>query len=62
MILLGIQGTITKDQQIRALHVYMDELDIPMAKPLFMNLYGGKMEENHFSLGIRMWSVPEKLT
>jgi len=60
MILLGIQGTIPKEQQIKALHIYIDELDILMAKPLLMSLYASKMEEDHeFPLGIQMCLVPK---
>jgi len=47
MIILGTQGTILKEQPIRALHVYIDELDVMMAKPLLMSLYVSKMEEDH---------------
>jgi len=49
MIILGTQGTILKEQPIRALHVYIDELDVMMAKPLLMSLYASKMEEDHES-------------
>jgi len=60
MILLGTQGTVPDDQKIKALHVYMDELDVPMAKPLLMQLYASKTNEGHkFPLGIHMCLVPE---
>jgi len=60
MILHSTQGTILKEQQIKALHIYVNELGMPMAKPLLMNLYASKMEEDHnFALGIQMHLVPE---
>ena len=60
MILLGTQGTVPENKKIKALHVYVDELDVPMAKPLLMRLYASKTEEGHaFPLGIRMRLVPE---
>jgi len=60
MILLGTQGLVPDDQKIKALHVYVDELNVPMAKPLLMQLYAHKTAEGHkFLLGIRMHLVPE---
>jgi len=37
-ISIGSQGHIPKDQQVKALHIYVDELDVNMAKPLLMAL------------------------
>jgi len=55
MILLGRQSSISKDQQVKALHVYVDNLDVLMAKLLLMDLYASKTKENHeFLLGICM--------
>jgi len=52
---MGLQGSIPKEQQIRALHIFVDELDIQLAKPLLMDLYTSKMAEVHeFPLGIQM--------
>jgi len=38
----GSQGSIPKDQQVKALHVLVDELDVNLAKPLIMALYSSK--------------------
>jgi len=60
MISHGSQGAIPKDQQVRALHVLVDELDVPMAKPLILALYTSKPSVGHqFPLHIRMRIVPE---
>jgi len=60
MILLGTQGMVPDDQKIKALHVYTDKLDAPMAKPLLMQLYTSKTAEGHeFPLGIQMCLVLE---
>ncbi len=60
MILLGTQGSVLENKKIKALHVYVDELDVSMAKPLLMWLYGSKTAEGHeFPLGICMHIVPE---
>jgi len=60
MIGMGAQGSIPKDQQVKALHILVDELDMPRAKPLLMGLYSNKLEAGHtFPLGIRMRLVPE---
>jgi len=56
----GSQGSIPKDQQVKALHVLVDELDATMAKPLIMALYTSKPPLGHqFPLHIRMRIVPE---
>jgi len=60
MISLGMQGKIAKENQVRTLHVYVDELDVPEAKPCLMALYEGNASINHqFPLHIHMWLVPE---
>jgi len=60
MILLGTQGTVLDDQKIKALHVYVDKLDVPMAKPLLLQVYASKTAKDHeFPLGIQMRLVPE---
>ena len=33
MISLGTQGKIPKENQVRALHIYVDEMDVAVAKP-----------------------------
>jgi len=60
MISMGAQGSIPKDQQVKALHLYVDELDAMLAKPLLMNLYTSKPAPCHsFPLHICMHLVPE---
>jgi len=60
MISMGAQGSIPKDQQVKALHLYVDELDAMLAKPLLMNLYTSKPAPGHsFPLHICMHLVPE---
>jgi len=60
MISHGSQGAIPKDQQVKALHVLVDELDVNMAKPLLTVLYTSNPKDNHkFPLHIRMQLVPE---
>jgi len=59
-ISIGSQGPIPKDQQVKALHIYVDKLDVNMAKPLLMALYTSKTSPEHqFPLHIRMRLVPE---
>jgi len=60
MILLGTQGSVLENKKIKVLHVYIDKLEILMAKPLLMWLYASKTAEGHeFPLGIHMHLVPE---
>jgi len=60
MISHGSQGAIPKEQQVKALHVLLDELDILMAKPLITALYTNNPSANHqFPLHIWMRLVPE---
>jgi len=33
MISMGTQGSVPKEQQVKALHLYVDELDATVAKP-----------------------------
>jgi len=40
-------GVGMNDQKIKALHIYIDKLDMPMAKPLLMQLYVSKTAEDH---------------
>jgi len=39
MISLGTQGAIPKENQVRALHMYVDKMDANMAKPLLLQVY-----------------------
>jgi len=60
MISMGAQGSIPKAQQVKALHLYVDELDTTLAKPLLMELYTNKSAPGHaFLLHIQMQLVPE---
>jgi len=60
MISIGTQGSIPQEQQVKALHLYIDKLDAAQAKPLLMNLYTSKPELGHnFPLQIQMQLVPE---
>jgi len=59
MISHGLQGTIPKEQ-VKALHVLVDKLDVHMAKPLLTALYTSQpMEDHKFPLHVRMQLVPE---
>ncbi len=33
MISMGMQGSVPKDQQVKALHLYVDELNATITKP-----------------------------
>jgi len=60
MISRGSQDSIPKNQQVKALHILVDELDIPMVKPLILTLYTSKPGANHkFLLHIWMRIVLE---
>jgi len=60
MISLGTQGKIPKENQVRALHVYVDEMDTEAAKLRLTDLYEGNASIGHmFPLHIRMRLVPE---
>jgi len=53
-------GSILKEQQIKTLHIYVNELDMTLAKPLLMQVYASKMAKDHeFLLGIWMQLVSE---
>jgi len=57
---MGMQGSVPKEQQVKALHLYVDELDVAMAKPCLMEVYTSKPPPGHtFPLHIRMRLVPE---
>jgi len=60
MISLGTLGKIPKENQVQALHVYVDEMDIDAAKPCLTALYEGNASIGHmFPLHIQMRLVPE---
>jgi len=60
MISQGLQGAIPKNMQVKALYMLVDELDVPMAKPLLMALYTSKLSEDHqFPLHVCMRLVLE---
>jgi len=57
---IGLQGPILADQQVKALHVYVNELNVQMAKPLLMTLYASRTTPGHkFPLNVWMYLVPE---
>jgi len=39
MISMGTQGQVKEEDQVQALHLFVDELDAQMAKPLLTALY-----------------------
>jgi len=47
MISHGSQGAIPKEQQVKALHVLVDALDVPMAKLLITALYTNNPVADH---------------
>jgi len=57
---MGTQGQVKEADQVRALHLYVDELDFCMAKPLVLALYLSHPADDHtFPLHIQMCLVPE---
>jgi len=48
MISMGAQGTIPKNQQVKALHVYVDKLDVAVAKLHLSAVYMSKPAPGHF--------------
>jgi len=60
MITLGTQGKIPKENQVCALHVYVDKLDVHTVKPWLLEVYMGNASMNHnFPLHICMHLIPE---
>jgi len=60
MISLAMQGKIPKENQVQVLHVYVNKMDMVVAKPQLMDLYEGNARIRHvFPLHICMWLVPE---
>jgi len=60
MINMGTQGKVKEEDQVQVLHLFIDELNIEMAKPLLMALYESHPSADHvFPLHIQMQLVPE---
>jgi len=60
MVSLGTQGKIAPENIVRALHIYVDEMDGQVAKPRLMTLYAGNASIDHkFPLHICMQLIPE---
>jgi len=60
MISLRMQGKIAKENQVQALHVYIDKLNVNVAKPRLLAVYTGNAGTDHiFPLHIQMRLVPE---
>jgi len=56
----GSQGLIPKEQQVKVLHILVDELDVNMTKLLITDLYASKTAADHkFSLHIWMRLIQE---
>jgi len=47
MIGMGAQGLVPKEQQVKALHIYVDALDAALAKPCLLALYTSKPGPGH---------------
>jgi len=47
VILPRTQGMIPKAQKIKALHSYVNKLDVTLAKPLLTTLYASKTMDDH---------------
>jgi len=47
MISMGTQGSVPKEQQVKALHLYVDALDVGLAKPRLTALYTSKPSPGH---------------
>jgi len=52
MIILGMQGLVKLTDQAKIPHIYMDEMDAAMAKPLLMTLYESCPSANHISFSM----------
>jgi len=60
MISVGAQGSVPLEQQVKALHLFVNELDVAQAKLLLMSLYANNPEPGHkFPLHICMRLVLE---
>jgi len=60
MISMGTQGQVKEEDQVWVLHLFIDELDVRMAKPLLTNLYPSWLNKDHaFPLHIWMQLVLE---
>jgi len=60
MISIRAQGSVPPEQQVKALHLFFNELDAAQAKLLLMSLYANNLAPGHkFLLHICMRLVPE---
>jgi len=60
MINMGMQGSLKLEDQVDALHIYVDELNAKMAKLLLMAHYKSYPSTDHvFPLHMQMQLVPE---
>jgi len=60
MINMGTQRAVKLEDQVCALHVFIDELDVTMAKPLLMAVFASCPSVDHvFPLHVQMRLVPE---
>ncbi len=54
-IIIRSQGPIPKEQQVKALHIFVNKLDVNITKPLLTTLYASKTSMDHkFPLHICM--------
>jgi len=57
---LGIQGPVKHEEQVKALHIYVDEMDMSIARPQLMEVYDSQLSTDpKFPLQICMQLVPE---
>jgi len=60
MINMGIQGVIKLEDQVCTFHVFVNKLDLSMAKPLLMAVFASCPSIDHiFPLHVQMRLVPE---
>jgi len=60
MINMGMQGQVKEKDKVCALHLYINMLNVEMAKPLLMGLYKSHPSLDHvFPLHVCMQFVPE---
>ncbi len=54
MISMGAQGLVPKEQQVKVLHLYIDKLDVTLAKLHLMEVYTSKLAPGH-SFPLHIW-------
>jgi len=52
MISLGMQGPVKSEDQVKALHIYVDKMDVPWQKLLLMALYESHSSNDNISLSM----------